>query len=81
LNTDRWYYRVDQSSPDLISALRPGSAAAAIELGLDASEPSGMRSSRSISLLNRRWSKWGRCDALLDFQGPADLTSWLAANT
>jgi len=29
LNTDRWYYRVFQSAPDLIRALLPGSGAAA----------------------------------------------------
>ena len=40
LNTDRWYYRVFQSAPDLIRALLPGSgAAAANALGLDPEEP------------------------------------------
>jgi hypothetical protein len=29
VNTDRWYYRVFQSAPDLIRSLLPGSAAAA----------------------------------------------------
>jgi len=33
LNTDRWYYRVFQSAPDLIRALLPGSADAAIASG------------------------------------------------
>ena len=35
LNTDRWYYRVFQSAPDLIRALLPGSATAANALSLD----------------------------------------------
>jgi predicted transposase YdaD len=35
VNSDRWYYRVFQSAPDLIRALLPGSAAAANALGLD----------------------------------------------
>jgi hypothetical protein len=35
LNTDRWYYRVFKSAPDLIRALLPGSAAAANVLILD----------------------------------------------
>jgi predicted transposase YdaD len=39
LNTDRWYYRVFQSAPDLIRALLPGSAPAANALGLDPNEP------------------------------------------
>jgi hypothetical protein len=39
LNTDRWYYCVFQSVPDLIRALLPGSAAAANTLCLDPSEP------------------------------------------
>jgi predicted transposase YdaD len=39
LNTDRWYYRVFQSAPDLISSLLPGSAAAATGLGLDPTAP------------------------------------------
>jgi predicted transposase YdaD len=39
VNTDRWYYRVFQSAPDLIRALLPGSAAAANALGLDPSAP------------------------------------------
>ena len=39
MNTDRWYYRVFQSAPDLIRALLPGSAAAANALGLDPSAP------------------------------------------
>jgi predicted transposase YdaD len=39
LNTDRWYYRVFQSAPDLIRALLPGSAATANALGLDPSAP------------------------------------------
>ena len=29
MNTDRWYYRVFQSAPDLIRSLLPGSAASA----------------------------------------------------
>ena len=37
MNTDRWYYRVFQSAPDLICALLPGSSADA--LGLDPSAP------------------------------------------
>lgn len=39
MNTDRWYYRVFQSAPDLIRALLPGSAAAANTLSLDPSAP------------------------------------------
>ena len=37
--TDRWYYRVFQSAPDLIRSLLPGSAAAANALGLDPGAP------------------------------------------
>jgi len=33
VNSDRWYYRVFQSAPDLIRALLPGSPAAANALG------------------------------------------------
>ena len=39
LNTDRWYYRVFQSAPDLIRSLLPGSAAAANALSLDPGAP------------------------------------------
>jgi Uncharacterized conserved protein len=39
LNTDRWYYRVFQSAPDLIRALLPGSDPAADVLSLDPNEP------------------------------------------
>ena len=39
MNSDRWYYRVFQSAPDLIRALLPGSAAAAKALGLDPTAP------------------------------------------
>ena len=39
MNTDRWYYRVFQSAPDLIRGLLPGSAAAANALGLDPGAP------------------------------------------
>jgi predicted transposase YdaD len=39
LNTDRWYYRVFQSAPDLIRALLPGSSAAANALSLDPADP------------------------------------------
>jgi predicted transposase YdaD len=39
LNTDRWYYRVFQSAPDLIRALLPGSSAAANALSLDPGDP------------------------------------------
>jgi len=40
LNTDRWYYRVFQSAPDLIRSLLPGSAAAnANALSLDPDTP------------------------------------------
>jgi predicted transposase YdaD len=39
VNTDRWYYRVFQSAPDLIRSLLPGSAAAANALGLDPGAP------------------------------------------
>ena len=39
MNTDRWYYRVFQSAPDLIRELLPGLAAAANALGLDPAAP------------------------------------------
>jgi len=40
VNTDRWYYRVFQSAPDLIRSLLPGSAAAtASEFGLAPDAP------------------------------------------
>ena len=39
MNTDRWYYRVFQSAPDLIRALLPGSSAAANALSLDPGDP------------------------------------------
>ena len=39
MNTDRWYYRVFQSAPDLIRSLLPGSAAAATALGLEPAAP------------------------------------------
>ena len=39
MNTDRWYYRVFQSAPDLIRALLPGSDATVTALGLDPGAP------------------------------------------
>jgi predicted transposase YdaD len=39
LNTDRWYYRVFQSAPDLIRALLPGSASTANALSLEPGDP------------------------------------------
>ena len=40
MNTDRWYYRVFQSAPDLIRSLLPGSEAGlSSELGLDPAVP------------------------------------------
>ena len=40
MNTDRWYYRVFQSAPDLIRSLLPGSEAGlSSELGLDPAAP------------------------------------------
>jgi len=39
VNTDRWYYRVFQSAPDLIRSLLPGSAAAVNALSLDPGAP------------------------------------------
>ena len=39
MNTDRWYYRVFQSAPDLIRSLLPGLAATANALALDSSTP------------------------------------------
>jgi predicted transposase YdaD len=39
VNTDRWYYRVFQSAPDLIRALLPGSATAANAFSLDPAAP------------------------------------------
>ena len=40
MNTDRWYYRVFQSAPDLVRSLLPGSETGpSSELGLDPSAP------------------------------------------
>jgi len=39
LNTDRWYYRVFQSAPDLIRSLLPNRGDSAIGLGLNPNEP------------------------------------------
>ena len=40
MNTDRWYYRVFESAPDLIRSLLPGSEAGlSSDLGLDPSAP------------------------------------------
>jgi predicted transposase YdaD len=39
VNSDRWYYRVFQSAPDLIRSLLPGSATAATAFGLDPAAP------------------------------------------
>lgn len=39
MNTDRWYYRVFQSAPDLIRALLPGSETSTVQLGRDPSAP------------------------------------------
>ena len=39
MNTDRWYYRVFQSAPDLIRALLPNRGDAASSLGLTPDEP------------------------------------------
>lgn len=39
MNTDRWYYRIFQSAPDLIRALLPGSGPTANAPGLDPNEP------------------------------------------
>ncbi|CAK6697148.1 DUF2887 domain-containing protein [Synechococcus sp. CBW1107] len=39
MNTDRWYYRVFQSAPDLIRSLLPDSGAAANALSLDPADP------------------------------------------
>ena len=41
MNTDRWYYRVFQSAPDLVRSLLPGSSATATAnaLSLDPSAP------------------------------------------
>ena len=41
VNTDRWYYRVFQSAPDLVRSLLPGSSATATAnaLSLDPSAP------------------------------------------
>lgn len=40
MNTDRWYYRVFQSAPDLIRWLLPGSEAGlSKEVGLDPGAP------------------------------------------
>jgi predicted transposase YdaD len=39
VNTDRWYYRVFQSAPDLVRSLLPGSDTGAEALGLDPTAP------------------------------------------
>ena len=39
MNTDRWYYRVFQSAPDLVRSLLPGSDTGAVPLGLDPTAP------------------------------------------
>ena len=39
MQTDRWYFRVFQSAPDLIRALLPGGRDTSGSLGLDSSEP------------------------------------------
>jgi predicted transposase YdaD len=39
VNTDRWYYRVFQSAPDLIRSVLPGSATAATAFSLDPAAP------------------------------------------
>ena len=39
VNTDRWYYQVFQSAPDLIRSLLPGATATANALALDPSTP------------------------------------------
>ena len=39
VNTDRWYYRVFQSAPDLVRSLLPGSDTGAVPLGLDPTAP------------------------------------------
>ena len=39
MNTDRWYYRVFQSAPDLVRSLLPGSDTGAEALGLDPTAP------------------------------------------
>jgi len=49
LNTDRWYYRVFQSAPDLIRALLPRGDSGTRDLGLDPSEP-GDRHYRFVAL-------------------------------
>jgi len=39
LNTDRWYYRVFQSAPDLIRALLPNSGGSTSSVGLEPEDP------------------------------------------
>ena len=39
MNTNRWYYRVFQSVPDLIRSLLPGAEVSTSPLGLDPAEP------------------------------------------
>ena len=39
MNTDRWYYRVFQSAPDLIRALLPNRGDSASSLGLNPEDP------------------------------------------
>jgi len=39
LNTDRWFYRVFQSAPDLIRALLPNRGRTAAGLGLNPEDP------------------------------------------
>ncbi len=131
MDTDRCYYRVFQSAPDLIRALLPGSGSPPADLGLDplqimviAGIPrEDIRHTRAVQdwlaegrqegrlegrpegeaavtlrQLNRRCVPLSDvttariqalpveqlealADALLDFQGPADLQDWLTANT
>ncbi len=91
MNTDRWYYRVFQSAPDLIRSLLPGSAAAASELCLDpAAQPRPPAHRRCGPLTGATTTQIqalpvekleALAEALLDFQGPADLSAWLAAHS
>ena len=70
MNTDRWYYRVFQSAPDLIRWLLPGSEEAAAGFGLDPAEP-GDRLYRFEALELKELSH--RLDGVL---WPRERTGW-----
>ena len=81
MNTDRWYYRVFQSAPDLIRALLPGSIAAKNELSLDPADP-GDRLYRFAALEIKELSQQANLDPLLNLLTlPVRPESELAASS